>query len=130
MPPDGLIYRNLWVTIGWFLVLSVVYLSLVPAPPPLPGRFGDKGGHVLAYASLMFWFGCLYSGRARVVSAMGLAVMGLGLELLQGLGGHRSAEPMDMGANALGIIIGWRLAHTRAFGLLARFDAWLGRLRA
>ncbi len=129
MPPDGLIYRNLWVTVGWALVLAVVYLSLVPSPPSLPGGLGDKSGHVLAYASLTFWFACLYAGRVRIMFAIGLAVMGLVMELLQGLGNHRSAELMDTVANILGIIIGCALVHTRAGGFLARLDAWLGRLR-
>ena len=128
MPLGSLIYRNLWVAVGWALVLAVVYLSLVPSAPSLPGGLGDKGGHVLAYASLMFWFACLYAGRARLIFAIGLSVMGLVMELLQGLGNHRSAEPMDMVANILGIIIGWTLVRTRAGGILVRFDAWLGRL--
>ena len=129
MSRDDLIYRNLWVVVGWVLVVTVVCLSLVPSPPPIPGRFGDKGGHVLAYATLMFWFGCLYADRARNRAAVSLATMGLVLELLQGLGDHRFAEPMDMVANVLGIIIGWALAHTRAPRFLALFDAWLARSR-
>ena len=80
MSRADLIYRNLWVVVGWALVVTVVYLSLVPSPPPIPGRFGDKGGHVLAYALLMFWFACLYADRARRRAAVGLAVMGLVLD--------------------------------------------------
>ena len=129
MSRADLIYRNLWVVVGWVLVVMVVYLSLVPSPPQIPGRFGDKGGHVLAYATLMFWFGCLYVDRARRRAAVGLAIMGLVLELLQGAGAHRFAEPMDMIANVSGIIIGWTLANTRASRALALFDAWLARPR-
>ena len=129
MSPAELIYRNLWVIVAWVLVVAVVYLSLVPSPPQVPGRLGDKGGHVLAYASPMFWFGCLYAGRARSRAAVGLALMGLVLELLQGLGDHRVAEPMDMVANLSGIVVGWTLAHTRASRLLALCDAWLARSR-
>ncbi len=128
MPVETLIYRNLWVAVGWALVLTVTYLSLVPSPPEVGGPLGDKGAHLLAYGSMMFWFGCLYTGPARASAAMGLLTMGLALELLQSLGQYRTAEPLDMLANGLGIATGWLLALTPASRFLGRVDSWLAGL--
>ena len=128
MPVEVLIYRNVWVVVGWALVVAVTYLSLVPSPPEVAGSLGDKGAHVLAYGTMMFWFGSLYTGRARGGAVVGLLAMGLALELLQSLGQYRLAEPMDMLANGLGIAVGWLLALTPASGFLAKVDAWLAGL--
>lgn len=48
--------RPPWLAIGWALVLLVICLSVIPAPPGIPGELGDKAGHVAAYSVLMLWF--------------------------------------------------------------------------
>jgi hypothetical protein len=53
-------FLRLRQTIGALLIVSIVYLSLTPHPVALPGEHGDKYGHALAYATLMFWYALIY----------------------------------------------------------------------
>lgn len=73
---------------------------------------GDKLGHLLAYGLLMFWFCQLYlSRKARLAHAVAFLAMGIGLEFLQGMGGVRHYDVVDMLANALGLAAGWAAAR-------------------
>jgi len=49
---------------------------------------------------------------------MALMIMGLILELLQGLTAYRTMEWKDMLANAMGVAMGHLLARTRVSGML------------
>lgn len=104
MSRPGLIHRLLWLAIGWGLVALVVALSLVPSPPQSGFDQGDKVGHLLAYATLMGWFGQLYPPGWRL--ALAFVALGLVLEILQGLSGYRQASMADMLANTLGVVLG------------------------
>jgi VanZ family protein len=106
--------RGLWLALGWLLVLLVVYLSLAPAPIQLEIDQGDKFSHALAYLVLMSWFANLYeTPKQRRSLAMAFVVMGIGLEVVQGLIGYRSFEIADMGACAAGVVLGWLIAPPR-----------------
>ena len=115
MPPDNnfqyLEYRKVWLLIGLILIYMVIFLTLTPNPPGLglmgEIRYGDKIGHFLAYALLIFWFCQLYfSHRHRLFLAGTFILMGITLEYLQGLGGIRMYEVTDMIANSTGVLIG------------------------
>lgn len=93
------------MVIGWALVALVTVLSLIPHPPHSHVTFGDKFGHVLAYFTLMAWFGQLFSGHYRL--ALAFLAMGCGLEVVQGMTGYRDASLLDMLANGLGVALGW-----------------------
>jgi VanZ family protein len=119
---NTLVHRRLWLAIGWGLVALVCVLSLVP-PPQLPGpEYNDKVGHILAYFSLMAWFGQLYPARIKPVLA--LLAMGAGLEVLQGMTGYRDMSGLDMLANASGVALGW-LSARLVPGLLLLLEARL-----
>jgi hypothetical protein len=125
-------WRSLWQAIGALLVALVIYLSLTPDPIALPGPSGDKGGHVLAYATLMFWFAQLDAGlRRRIGWATAFIAMGITLEFVQRAIGYRSFEFFDMLAGALGVGAGWLAAPPRLPNLLrfveARVPALLDR---
>lgn len=99
----------------------VVYLSIMPNPPvgpPIP--FFDKVGHLLAYATLMGWFTQLYSGKTAWWR-LGLAfvLLGVVIEVLQGLGPSRLFEVADMLANSAGVVFGWWLSRGWFAGVLA-----------
>jgi hypothetical protein len=117
-------YRLLWQGLGWAMVALVVWLSLTTHPPKPPSFLGwDKAQHTLAYAGLMFWFRQAFRRHWRwPVFLLGL---GLGLEVLQGLGGVRTADWHDMVANSLGVAVGLGLAWTRLGGVLAGVDGWM-----
>ena len=121
-------HRALWLALGWGIAVAIVWLSLTPRPPALPIDEGDKLGHLLGYAMLMFWFCQLYAARrVRLGYALGFAAMGVALELAQKLLGYRTYEVFDMYANALGVALGWALALASRGALLARLEAALSR---
>lgn len=113
-----------WQGLGWMMVMAVIWASLTPSPPPLPGPLSwDKADHFLAYGSMMYWFAQAFIRHWR----WPLFLLGLGLilELLQGLGGVRTLDPFDMLANALGVLLGYGLANTFLGQAVARIDRWL-----
>lgn len=116
-------HRRLWLSLSWTLVLSVIYLSLTPAPIQIPGAGGDKLGHLLAYGTLMVWFSNLYENSIpRVILATGFVAMGIALEFVQGWTGFRTFEIADMAANASGVLVGWALAPPRTPNFLRRIE--------
>jgi VanZ family protein len=122
LPAGGLLRRRLWLALGWAGVALVIVLSLAPNPPVAGMAYEDKIGHVLAYCSLMFWFGQLY--RQRPPWALGFLALGAALEGLQGLVGYREMSRDDLIANTLGIGLGWLAARAFPGGLL-RLEARL-----
>lgn len=70
--------------------------------------------HGVTYLMLTAWFGQLHRSRGgRLGWAVAFAAMGAVLEVLQGLGGVRTASWADGGANAAGVACGWLLLRTR-----------------
>ncbi len=118
--------RSLWIAIGWALVTAVVWLGLTPKLPEvgvLEFNQSDKMGHLLAYAVLMGWFTQLYHHTAtRLRYAVGFTLLGVVVELLQGLGGARHFDIADMIANLLGVMVGWGLALTPLDRFLFRVE--------
>jgi len=120
-------HTKLWRLIGFTLLFSIVYLSLTSTPVAMPNfKLADKLGHLLAYGLLMFWFGQLYPSWSRQVRwFIGFCLMGVILEVLQGLGGDRYFEYADMLANATGAALGWWLTRGWFAGTLYRFERLL-----
>jgi len=74
----------------------------------------------------MAWFGQLYPlSSNQVWWFIGFCLMGVGLEVLQGLGGDRYFEYADMLANTMGAAIGWWLTRGWFVGALYRFERLL-----
>jgi|GEM_PF-638139 len=119
-------FSRLWQGIGWLMVAVVVWLSLTPEPPqpPTPWLAWDKAQHVLAYASLMYWFRQAFLPRWRW--PMFLLFLGVGLEVLQGLGGARTFDPVDMVANSIGVCFGFGISYTPLGRLLSKIDGLIG----
>jgi VanZ family protein len=107
--------RWAWRIVGWLGVAAIIYLSLEPQPPTFTTySHEDKIGHVLAYAALMLWFAQIHLTPAdRARNALGLLVLGVGLELVQGWEGFRTFSFADMGADAVGVALGWLAAPPR-----------------
>ena len=116
-------YHRLWLVVGWCMILLVWYLSLTPKPPELGFRLWDKLNHFIAYAGLMGWFGQLYQHhRQRIVSALVIIVMGIAIEIFQGLGGQRMFEYRDMLANTLGVLMAVIILYLKGDHLLYWFE--------
>lgn len=113
----------LWRGLGWALVITVVILSLTPSVPG-GASLGDHFGHTLAYAVLAFWFGILYPRTTATLFAVGFALMGLVLEVLQDFSAFRTFQWLDLVANLLGVSLGWILARTA----LGRLLYWAERI--
>jgi VanZ family protein len=112
-----------WITGAWLLVGCIVYLSLARLPENLPSPAGDKTAHVAAYALMMFCFMQIYRVRTyRLLIGIGLVLLGVTLEILQGYTGYRALEYADMLANTLGVVVGWAAGPPRTFNLLARIE--------
>ena len=114
---------------GWILIGLVLYLSLTPNPPDtLDFVFADKLEHLVTYSVLMGWFSQLHqSTKHQVFWAVGFCLMGVSLEILQGLGGYRYFEYADMAANTSGVFLGWWLSRGWCAGWLVRVDQMLSR---
>jgi VanZ family protein len=120
--------RSTWLGLGWLGVAGVVVLSLVPSPPELGVEHGDKLNHVAAYALLMWWFAQAWLRRERrAITAVTLLALGVAIEFVQGWSGFRDFSVADMGADALGIALGWLLAPPRMPNLLQRASVYLTR---
>ena len=125
--PRHLRYRAVWITVGWFLVATVVWASLTPSPPDFGLAGEDKLEHFTAYLALALWFGALYNGWPRAIHALGLVLMGVGLEILQEAGGVRRLEAWDMLANGFGVLAGWLVSHSSAGLFLCHLERAIAR---
>jgi len=108
-------FIKLWLAIGFLLVGLVCFLTLIPSPPDMGDLpESDKIGHFVAYSTIMLWFGFIYlRGKRYMRVGLSFIIMGIVLELIQGMLDYRSFSYLDMGANASGVMIGWLLARTR-----------------
>lgn len=105
-------YRRFWLVLGWCWVGVVLWLCLMPSPPELVSfNYADKLEHALTYALLMLWFGQLV-GEGRWRSALLLGLLGVTIELLQGMGTTRLFEWSDIAANLFGVMLGWALLQS------------------
>jgi VanZ family protein len=117
--------RFLWLSIGYALVILVVYLSLTSNPVDTGMNFPyeDKFYHALAYFTLMFWFSQIYHGRfQRYMIAVVFISMGFMLEYLQSFDPKRFAEVGDMVANTTGVVLGFSIALSGAKNILLKIE--------
>jgi len=95
---------------GLGLVATVIVLSLIPDPFESQRFEQVKVGHFLAYGVTMLWFAQTYRATsARIGVAVGLALLGVGLEYAQGMIGYRIFAYSDMRDDALGVLAGFVL---------------------
>ena len=105
--------RPVYLAMGWGLVAVIIWASVTHNPPQISVEHGDKVGHLLAYAGVMFWFSQLYlHARTRLAYAAGFVALGIALEFVQRALGYRSFEVLDMVADALGVLGGWAIASS------------------
>ncbi len=118
-------FSTYWTLLGVVYVVAVIYMSLAPTPSSDVLSFPqmDKIMHFSVYTFLMLWFGQIYHERpVAFLIASGLVLLGILLEIIQGLSGYRTFEYVDMTANTLGVVFGFSIARTRFGGLLHAFE--------
>lgn len=96
--------QNLWLAIGFLLVVSVIVASVMPHLPDVADfRGGDKLLHFIAYMVMTLWFCQIYNGKStRWLIGLGFVIMGISMEYVQRLSGYRTFEYADMAANTAG----------------------------
>jgi hypothetical protein len=109
--------QRCWWILGFVLVGCVVLVCLLPGDDLPSTPFNDKLNHFIAHFALAAWFaGLMPRGRWWKIF-VGLAMLGVGIEIAQGLMHEgRESDPLDVVANSVGA----------AAGLLA---SWLGLAR-
>lgn len=126
-------YARAWRAASIALLLGVLAATLLPAVwfdadrVRLADWMGgmDKWSHMLAFLVLTVWFAGLYRRRSYWRLALGLLAFGALIELLQGAIGYRSAEWLDLAADAAGIVAGLGVAWVGVGGWCQRVEVWL-----
>lgn len=104
--------RRLWGVAG--IVLTVIVLGLALTPNPRGPSLGwDKANHAAAFAALAFCGHFAWRERAGHTARLVLALLllGIGIEIAQRAVPGRSAEAVDLLADAAGIGIGLVIAN-------------------
>ena len=83
----------------------VAVLSLAPSAALPSISFSDKAQHLITYAALGM-LGAASSGRGVLRTILGLAVLGIAIELLQGFSPGRSPDALDAVADVIGACLG------------------------
>ncbi len=92
--------------IGLILALVVsTTLSLMPSQEVPAGFSWDKLNHWAAFFILMFLACHAYPQRSLWRIALALVVYGIGIEIAQYFTKYRSADVMDVVADAIGILV-------------------------
>jgi VanZ family protein len=121
---------RLWWLIGAGILGYIVYVTLTPHPPPMPGRFTDKLYHILGYFVLTGWFVQLYKpSRPRYYLVLVFIILGTVLEFAQLWVNTRSFDLADIVANGLGVFAAWLLFRGRWAAVLLYCERHLMRVR-
>jgi VanZ family protein len=118
-------HPGLWRGIGWFGIALLLFLSLVRPPAvDMPVENADKLGHFLAYFVLTGWYGQLFAARRDLLKrALGFALLGACIEVLQSFTGYRTSDWRDEIANTSGIAAAVLATRWVLLGeLLMRFE--------
>jgi len=116
-------YKKLWLSIGYLMIIFVIYSSLTPSPVEMNIEGSDKLMHMIGYFGLLGWFVQIYQQKkVQLILAAVFICMGVALEFLQELGGVRYFELSDMLANTTGVLIAWLLVFTPFPKLLLWFE--------
>ncbi len=107
--------KKIWLSLGWLLILAIIILSLIPPPGHLPSYpHLDKLYHFIAYFSLMLWFAQIdHTPSIRLKYMTAFILLGIGLEILQGLSPLRNTDGLDALVNILAVLSAWRLTQHR-----------------
>lgn len=124
---ERLTLQRWWIAAGIVLMLWGLYIALEADPDlQLNFRGGDKLLHALGFGCLVGWWGNVFSTwRARRRAALACLAYGALVEVLQAFTPPRSADALDLLADAVGIGIGLLLLRTPLARVLVRIEQML-----
>lgn len=99
-------FPKLWTALAWLLTAGVIVGSLLPGEVVASIPIRDKVLHAGSYFVLMVSFAGFYRRGLYLVVAVALLVLGVSLDLLQGLTETRSFDLRDIGMNCAGVVLG------------------------
>jgi VanZ family protein len=120
-------YARRWQIAGILVLIGVLVAALSPALPDLQLSkvLTDKWLHGLTFAFLTVWFSGQYARHSYWRLAFGMLAFGALIEVCQRMLTYRSAETMDLVADAVGVAAGLVIAWVGAGGWSLRFENWL-----
>ncbi len=128
-PSGRLHWHRLWAALGALIMLWTLWMALRPDPGitvELP--YGDKWLHAFTFTCLMGWWGNLYCRpKAQVGAALGCLAFGIFIEFAQWLSPPRDADPFDVLADAIGIVVALVLLRTPLARVLSAIESRLLR---
>lgn len=128
-------YARKWQIASLLLLAFVLAAALMPAVWFWDDRVKavsmfrgiDKWLHGVTFLVLSVWFSGMVHARAYWRVGVGLLIFGLLIELCQRAVNYRSAEWLDVGADAAGIILGLAIAVAGAGGWCRRAEERFAR---
>ena len=126
-----------WQIASLIILLLVLVATLMPAVWYWDDRFKalswfqgvDKWFHGITFLVLSMWFTGMYSKRSYWKIGIGLLLFGLIIEACQRMVSYRTAEWLDVGADAAGIILGLVIGVAGIGGWCLRFEERLAKRR-
>ena len=130
-------YARRWQVASLIILLLVLAATLMPAVWFWDDRFNavswfediDKWLHGLTFLALAIWFTGLYRKRSYWRIGFGLLAFGLVIEACQRLVSYRTADWLDVGADAGGIIAGLVIGAVGVGGWCLRAENRLAKRR-
>jgi len=122
---------KLWWSLGWAMVLFILYATLAPSRDVPDLHLWDKLEHATAFFGMTFWFGGLVRRRRFWVLGLVMSVFGAAIEVAQGtMGLGRDMDIHDWIADSIGVLLalGLLLCVPRRRGSWLRwFETLIGR---
>ena len=120
---------GLWWTLGWGMVLFILYSTLAPSRlvPDLP--INDKIEHATAFFGMTMWFGGLVTRRRYGVLGIVMSAFGAAIEIAQGtMGLGRDMDVHDWIADSCGVVLALVLLLICVPRSLGSWLVWVERL--
>lgn len=121
-----------WQFAGIAVLVLVLAATLLPSISFLQEMrdpriaHSDKWLHAITFMLLTIWFSGQYSKRSYWRIAAGMLIFGAFIEVCQRvLTSYRSAEMLDLVADAIGIMAGLLVAWSGAGGWSLRIEQWI-----
>jgi len=123
---ETLRYHRFWLFLGFLLVIATLITSLIPLNMGHGVPHQDKLLHMTGYGMLTLWFlQIVRNQNALILIPLAMAMLGISVEILQGLTGYRYPDKMDALANGIGCLGAALLALTPVRDTLLKLERFL-----